>query len=413
MAVVGLGYVGLPTALALRAADHRVIGLDNRPERLAEIEQGRADLIPADRERLRAHRGRPAFELTTDPARLGAADAVLVCVPTPVDARLVPDLGALRAACATVVERAVPGQTLILTSTSYVGTTRDLLVKPLAARGLVPSRDLFVAFAPERIDPGRPAHMQQNTPRVVGGVGRSCGERAAEVLRETAGGVRLVGSAEAAEMCKLLENTFRAVNIAFANEFATACGALGLDPAEVLDAAATKPFGFMPFAPGPGAGGHCIPCDPHYLLWQLRGGPVSCRITEAAMNALAERPHRVAERALETLAEHGVARRGARVLLLGVAYKSGVADVRESPALTIIGALARAGAEVAYCDPLVPALTVDGRPVPRVTDPVASEWDLVLAHTLHPGQDLGWLDGTAPVLDATYRLADLARRSVV
>ncbi|WP_129840933.1 nucleotide sugar dehydrogenase [Streptomyces sp. RFCAC02] len=421
VAVVGLGYVGLPTAIALRTAGHRVVGLDVDPRRIDLITRGGADLLPHDQDRLGAYVGRPGFALTGDPAALAGADAVVVCVPTPVDRHLVPDLTALRAACETVVRHARAGQTIVLASTSYVGTTRELLVGPLAARGLVPGHDVHVACAPERVDPGRPKHAQETTTRVVGGLSPACGLRAAEILRGTAGAIHTVGSPEAAELTKLLENTFRAVNISLANEFADIAGGLGLDPAEIVEAAATKPFGFMPFWPGPGAGGHCIPCDPHYLLWQSRARRTPLPVTEAAMTALAARPGAVAERALGLLAERGVPRHDARVLVVGVAYKPGVADVRESPAVEILAALSAAGVRVAYTDPLIPALTAGGR-VLRHLDPWAPAgdpedtgpaWDLVVVHTAHPGQDLTWLDERTPVLDATYRLRDVGHRVVL
>lgn len=419
VAVVGLGYVGLPTALALLAVGAPVIGLDSDPGRLADIRRGRVDLLPEDRDRLTAHAGGPSFDLTTDPARLAGADAVVICVPTPVDARRLPDLRALKAACAAAVAHAHPGQTLVLASTSWVGTTRELLLRPLEARGLSPAHDVFVACAPERIDPGNVGHPQRTVRRVVGGASPECARRAAAFLEPVAAGVHVVGSPEAAELTKLLENTFRAVNIALANEFADIAGHLGLDAAEIVDAAATKPYGFLPFQPGPGAGGHCIPCDPHYLLWQLRGGRVAAPVTETAMAALAARPHTVACRALDLLAERSAApgggvSRGARVLLAGVAYKPGVADCRESPALAIMADLAEAGADVAYTDPLVPELRLGTRLLHSHPDPGGARWDLVLVHTLHPGQDTGWLHAQpGPVLDATYRFDILKHRYLV
>ncbi|WP_344292045.1 nucleotide sugar dehydrogenase, partial [Streptomyces synnematoformans] len=301
MAVVGLGYVGLPTALALLAAGAPVVGVDSDPRRLEAVRRGRVDLLPDERRRL----GGPSFTLTADPARLAGADAVVICVPTPVDARRRPEPTALRAACAAAVARAHRGQTLVLVSTSWVGTTRELLLRPLEARGLRPGQDVFVACAPERIDPGNAAHPQHTVRRVVGGVSPECARRAAAYVEPVAAGIHVVGSPEAAELTKLLENTFRAVNIALANEFAAIAGHLGLDAAEIVDAAATKPYGFLPFQPGPGAGGHCIPCDPHYLLWRLRGERVPAPVTETAMAALAARPHTVARRALDLLAGRG------------------------------------------------------------------------------------------------------------
>jgi nucleotide sugar dehydrogenase len=222
-----------------------------------------------------------------------------------------------------------------------------------------------------------------------------------------------VSSLEAAELTKLVENTFRAVNIALANEFADISGALGLDVTEVIDAAATKPFGFMPFRPGPGVGGHCIPCDPHYLLWQLRAARLPAPVIDAAMTAVAARPRQVAGRAVEVLAAAGRSILDADVLLLGVAYKAGVGDVRESPAIELVRHLRRAGARLTYADPLVPRLVVDGAAVARADAAQQQRWDLVLVHTVHPGQDTAWLATQPLVLDATYRLRDLPGRQVV
>ena len=261
VAVVGLGYVGLPTALAFQAAGRTVLGLDLSERRLADIRGGRVDLVDSDRDRLAAagDTGSGTFELDHAVGRLSEARTVIVCVPTPVDAHLIPDLSMLRSASASVVAHAVEGQILILTSTAYVGATKDLLAGPLAARGLVAGTDVAVAFSPERIDPGNDRHAHEGVPRVVGGVTSACAERAAVALGGYANHVHRVSSAEAAEMTKLVENTFRAVNIALANELAEISGVLDLDVMEVINAAATKPYGFMPFFPGPGVGGHCIP----------------------------------------------------------------------------------------------------------------------------------------------------------
>ncbi|GGU99242.1 nucleotide sugar dehydrogenase [Actinomadura cremea] len=406
VAVIGLGYVGLPTALAFHARGLRVLGVDLDAGRLEDIRSGRVDLLHTDRERLRA--AGDALAVTADPAAAAAADAVLICVPTPVNRQLAPDLGALSAACATAVAHARPGQTIVLTSTTYVGSTRDMLVAPLAARGLRVGTDVFVAFSPERIDPGNDRHAHEDVPRVVGGVTPRCAVRAREVLGRYAERLHRVSSAEAAEMTKLLENTFRAVNIALVNEFADAAGVLGLDVMEVIEAAATKPYGYMPFFPGPGAGGHCIPCDPHYLLWQLRGDRLNPPVVAAAMNAIATRPRQVVERARQVLSDAGRGLAGADVLVLGVAYKPGVEDLRGSPALEIIDGLLAAGAGVAYHDPLVSELVTEGGTKLASVDPRPA--DLVIAHTPQPGVDLGALPHDQLVLDATYRFPGTARR---
>ncbi|BAJ27105.1 MULTISPECIES: nucleotide sugar dehydrogenase [Kitasatospora] len=413
VAVVGLGYVGLPTALALLGAGRTVIGLDVSPARLEAIRRQDVDLLPSDLDRLAAAVDDPRFALTDDPALLADASVVIVCVPTPVDAHLVPDLDALAAACATAVAHAVPGQLLMLTSTTYVGCTRDLVLRPLLARGLTPGEDVHVAFSPERIDPGNAHHAQDRTPRVVGGATPRCTELAAEALLLTAPSVHRVSSPEAAEMSKLYENTFRAVNIALANEFADNCRGLGLDPLEVIEAAATKPYGFMPFYPGPGVGGHCIPCDPHYLLWQLRGLRIASPLIDTAMTAIAGRPRQVVQRVRELLGDRGRPLTGARVLLVGVSYKPGVADLRESPALEILEELGELGASAAFHDPLVPSARLHGAVLHSVADPAAEEWDLIVVHTVQPGSDLAWLAGREPVLDATYRLSGVPAKAVL
>lgn len=405
VAVLGMGYVGLPTALGLHAAGVPVIGIDHSAARLAEIRAGRADLIDADQRRLDKALSQEDFELTGNPARLADADAVLVCVPTPVDDHLLPDIEPLRGACRTVLEHARPGQTLILTSTSYVGTTQELLIEPLRARGLTPGVDVFVASSPERIDPGNTTHTQQETPRIVGGVTPACSERARRIVGVLTPQVHAVTSPEAAEMTKLLENSFRAVNIALANEFADICQDLGLDPLEITRAAATKPYGFMAFQPGPGVGGHCIPCDPHYLLWQLRAARRTAPLLNQAMTAIAERPAQVLERVMGTLSRAGRGLGGARVLVVGVAYKPGVRDVRSSSALDIITLLSDRGAAVSFHDVLVPEVRLaDGSTAHSVPRPSGSDYDLVLIHTAHPGHDHAWIADCPLVVDYTYRL---------
>jgi UDP-N-acetyl-D-glucosamine dehydrogenase len=414
VAIVGLGYVGLPTALALLGRASQIIGYDISGDRLRAIESGDVDLSDLDRVRLARAREDENFRLTTDPAVLAEADAVIICVPTPVDENHVPDLVALRSACRTVVEHAHAGQTIILTSTSFVGTTRQLLVAPLHQRGLAVGTDVYVAFSPERIDPGNPDHVQRDTPRVVGGATGSCSARAARAIGQLTDSVYLVSSPEAAELTKLYENIFRAVTLALANEFGDVCGTLGLDPIEVTLAAATKPYGFLAAFPGPGVGGHCIPCDPHYLLWQLRGHDRPTPLIQQAMQSIHARPARVVERAAEVLAGSGRSLAGAKVIVVGVSYKAGVSDVRESPALLIIDGLAERGADVAYHDPLVPVIhTPQGRALSNTAAPGSLGWELTIIHMVHPSADYSWVSGCARVLDATYLFDGAADRSVV
>lgn len=414
VAVVGMGYVGLPTALSLAGHGAEIIGCDVSESRLTEIKSGRADLLDRDRARLTRHLQGELIKLTTEPTSVSSAEVIVICVPTPIDAHQTPDLTALSAACGSVVDNASVGQTIVLTSTTYVGCTRALLVRPLQARGLEVGRDVFVAFSPERIDPGVAAHSPDSTPRVVGGATAACTERAMEVLRHSASTMYCVSSPEVAEMSKLLENTFRAVNIALANEFSDAARELQVDIIEVIQAAATKPYGFMPFYPGAGAGGHCIPCDPHYLLWQMRARRFDSPLMRTAMTAIVTRPRAVVTLARQMLGEAGRQTFGARVLVVGVTYKPGVADLRESPALEILDQLASAGARVAFADPLIEYLeTPHAGRLTGEEDPSSVEWDLVLVHTLHADADYTWLADHPVVLDMTYRVGDMLHRRVV
>lgn len=413
-AIVGLGYVGLPTALALHGRCSRIIGIDVDSGRLRDIRARDVDLAGPDRSRLEAALADSSLELSNEPAAISAADAVIICVPTPVDGEHVPDLSALRSATADVVRNARPGQTIILTSTTYVGTTRDVLLQPLEQRGLGVGTDVFVAFSPERIDPGNLDHKHRETPRVVGGATPECGTRAGWVIGQLTDTVYLVSSPDAAEATKLYENIFRAVTLALANEFADACGAVGLDPIEVTLAAGTKPYGFLGAFPGPGVGGHCIPCDPYYLLWQLDRQGRSAPLIEQAMRSIRLRSARVVERAEETLAADGRRLAGAGVIVVGVSYKAGVSDLRESPALPLIEELTRRGAAVSYYDPLIPRLQLtDGAELVSVPLPRGADWDLAVVHTIHPDVGYSWVRDCPRVLDATYQFEDAPHRLVV
>lgn len=402
--IVGLGYTGLPTALAFAGAGAQVHGFDIDPVRLDRVRALDVDVLERDRSRLQAALASEHFELGDDPEILRDADTVVICVPTPVDEGRAPDLGPLTSACAAVVERAHAGQLLILTSTTYVGCTTDLLVEPLRARGLVAGRDVAVAFSPERIDPGNEEFPSERVPRVVGGATASCSARAGDAIAVAASSVHLVSSPEVAEMAKLVENTFRAVNIALANELASASRTLGVDVLEVIEAAATKPFGFMPFYPGPGAGGHCIPCDPHYLLWTLRGLDQRAPLIEETMARIAARPAEIVRQCVALLQDAGLRQTDSHVHVVGVAYKADVADTRESPALQILSELAALGVQVTYSDPRVPrVLLPTGLELTHVEDPAIAAPDLVVVHTLHRGVDTRWLLDHPRVLDATYR----------
>jgi nucleotide sugar dehydrogenase len=421
VAVVGLGYVGLPTAIALRGAGAQIVGIDVSSMRLEQIRGGHAELLSSEQEALHGYLAEGGFHLTDQIDALSAADLVLICVPTPIDNQRRPDAELLRRACAAVVEHARAGQTLVLTSTTYVGTTRELLVQPLAARGLCVGEDVFVAFAPERIDPGVADHEQLRTPRVIGAVTETCFRRASELLRHTCREVHRVSSPEAAEMVKLYENTFRAVNIALAFEMAEACKVHDLDPIEVTDGAATKPFGFMAHYPSAGVGGHCIGVDPHYLLHPLREQGRPAMVAEEALRKIAGRPRHVVWRAHELLVAGGGRLKDARVLIVGVSYKPGVADSREAPAVEIIERLQAEGAHVDFHDPHVPSLHIDGETLHGVDpDPRRDgsgfgpeDYDLAIIVTIHPDHDYGWLRRCRTVLDCTYRTPAGGQRFVL
>jgi len=409
VAILGLGYVGLPTALSLLHDGVTVIGVDISQSRLRAIREGRVDLIDSDHDRLATFVEDPALTLTDDVAALQQADAVFICVPTPVDEHLSPDLAALKMACATAVAHAVPDQVIVLTSTSYVGCTREFLAEPLIARGFTPGQDIFVAFSPERIDPGNKIYTQESVPRVIGGITNECTRRAGAIVNRVTKRLHEVSSPEAAELTKLYENTFRAVNIALANEMADVSASLGVDVHEVIEAASTKPYGFTPFSPGTGVGGHCIPCDPHYLLWQLRAAHASAPVIQQAMQSIALRPGQIVQQTVARLSMDDIGIRGARILVLGVAYKPGVADVRESPAIRILAELRQLGAISEYSDRLVPVVHLGNGEVMRSTvDPAGRSYDAVIIHAIHPGTPLEWLRSRR-VIDPSGRLRPLTR----
>ncbi len=410
VAVVGLNHAGLPSALALHRAGFRVAGIDTSASRLGDIRDSRAEALGVPREELRERLADPEFVLGSDLAAVASATTVLIFVPAALDAQRHPSLEALKRTCAAVVQHARAGQTIVLTSASHVGSTRELLVEPLEQRGLRVGEDVFVAFSPERAEPGVPEHAQLQVPRVVGAVSERCFAQASQVLRHLSESLHRVSSPETAEMVKLYESTFRAVNIALAFEMADACRLQQVDPVEVTAAAATKPFGFMPHLPSAGVGGHGIGVDPQCLLHPLRERGRPARLAEEAMRTVAARPRRVAMRAHELLQRSGERLRDARVLVVGATYKPGVADCTGAPAIEIMSWLAAEGVQVEYHDPLVPTVRVDEDdlysidPDPR-RDPSGfgpEDYDLVIVVTIQPGHDYGWLRRCPQVLDCTY-----------
>jgi nucleotide sugar dehydrogenase len=406
IAVVGLGYVGLPTALSLHEAGFQVSGVDINENRVRAIRECRVDSASVGAELLQDALASSRFGLSGDAGVLSAADVVIIAVPTPVDEAHAPDMRALESACESYVSAARVGQTVVLTSTTYVGCTTALLADPLRAAGFEVGTDVHVAFSPERLNPGSASFSQTDVPRVVGGVTPACTEAAAEVLAPIASEIHMVSSPDVAEMTKLVENTFRAVNIALANEFAEAASAFSIDVREVLDASASKPYGFMPFRPGPGVGGHCIPCDPHYLLWGLHSERVYSPVVEQAMVSISSRPLRVVDRVEEVLRGAGKSLSDARIVLVGMSYKPGVQDVRESPSIGIATLLRRRGATVTAHDACLNEniFDGDGKVIELKDPPKGREVDLAVVLTDQGGCDLEWLEDMGLVLDASFAL---------
>ena len=358
--VIGLGYVGLPLAAEFARAGFRVIGYDVSERVVGLINQGGShikDVKPSD---VAAIVKEGKLVATTNPADLGEADAISIAVPTPLVKTRDPDMSYVLAATETAASVARSGQLIVLESTTYPGTTRELLQPAIEARGLVVGRDVFIAFSPERVDPGNAKWHTKNTPKVVGGITPACTEVAAALYGASIDTVVSVSSPEAAELTKLLENTFRSVNIALVNEMAIMCDKLGVDVWEVIDAAATKPFGFMRFTPGPGIGGHCIPLDPHYLAWKMRTLNYKTRFIDLASEINSEMPAYVVEKVGAALNDERKAVNGSRVLVIGVAYKKDIDDFRESPALDVMRLLELQGADVVYHDPYVPSFVENG-----------------------------------------------------
>ncbi|MFW6079860.1 MAG: nucleotide sugar dehydrogenase, partial [Gemmatimonadota bacterium] len=357
--VVGLGYVGLPLSVALAEGVERVVGFDVSEAVVEGVNAGRSHVSDVPGERLAALVEAGRFEATRDFGRLAECDAISICVPTPLRKTGDPDVSYVVAAGEAVAEAVRPGQLVILESTTYPGTTRELLLPLLESKGLAVGGDVFLCFSPERVDPGNREWTVENTPKVIGGITERCVEVGTALYGRALETVVPVGSTEAAELAKLLENTFRAVNIALVNEMAQAADRLGVDVFEVIEAAATKPFGYMKFLPGPGIGGHCIPLDPHYLAWKMKTLSYKTRLIELAGEINAEMPQYVVEKVQDALNRHRKAVNGSRVLVLGVAYKRDVGDTRESPALDVIRLLDEKGAEVGYHDPHVPELVLE------------------------------------------------------
>jgi len=393
--IMGLGYVGLPLAVAFCEEGHDVIGLDVDPRRVDATQRGESYVEDVPSERVRAVGDR--LTATTRHADLADAAAVLIAVPTPLTRNREPDLGALLSAGSALAGVLREGQLVVLESTSYPGTTRERLVPLLEESGLAAGRDFQVAFSPERVDPGRADYTMRTTPKLVGGYTEACLARAVALYDEVCDDVVPLSSLESAELAKLLENVFRSVNIALVNELAMLCDRMGIDIWEVVDAAATKPYGFMRFDPGPGMGGHCLPVDPFYLSWRAREYDTPTEFIELAGEVNQRMPYFCVEKLTRALNEHSKPVRGSRVAIVGVSYKAGVGDLRESPALKIMQLLAEQGAELAYHDDHVPDLAelkLSSEPL----DAALAGCDAAVIVTAHPGLDVASVVEGAPLV---------------
>ncbi len=388
VAILGLGYVGLPLAVVFGEAGFQVTGIDPDHTKVDSLKKG-VSYIPDVKSDVIAQMVKSGIlKATTDFSVLKEMDAVSICVPTPLRQTGDPDMSYIRSATEELAKFMHKGMVVVLESTTYPGTTREVLLPRLGTdQGLKVGQDWFLGFSPERVDPGREDWTTRNTPKVIGGITPNCGEVAAAWYGVAIEKVHVVSSTEAAEMAKLLENTFRMINIGLVNEMAIMCERLGVDVWEVIEAAATKPFGFMKFTPGPGLGGHCIPIDPLYLSWKMKSFNYNARFIELASEINTNMPRYVVQRVMEALNERGRALKGSRILVLGVAYKADIDDVRESPALDVIGLLQKKGARVDYHDPYIPHIhhEYDGWQMDTVKDLMQNikDADLVVIITNH------------------------------
>ncbi|HJQ65378.1 MAG TPA: nucleotide sugar dehydrogenase [Gemmatimonadales bacterium] len=398
--IVGLGYVGLPLVMELIHAGYKVLGFDISTRVVEGLNAGRSHIkdIPSEAVAKAVQSGK--FSATTDLSRLSEPDAISIAVPTPLSKTKDPDVSYVISATESIKKTLRRGQLVILESTTYPGTTRELMLPSLEGTGLKVGEDFFLAFSPERVDPGNPKYGTRNTPKVVGGITPNCLAVTMALYQPAIERLVPVSSTEAAELVKILENTFRSVNIGLVNEMAIVCDKLGVDVWEVIEAAATKPFGFMKFTPGPGVGGHCIPLDPHYLAWKMRTLNYRTRFIELAGEINAGMPEYWVERIADQLNEKGKAVRGSKVLVLGVAYKKDIDDVRESPALDVIRLLERRGAVVSYHDAHVAKLHEDGVELTSVplTAQTLRAVDCVVIVTDHSNVDYALVGREAPVV---------------
>lgn len=407
IAVVGMGYVGLPLAVAFAKRGFKVIGIDTLEKKVELLNQGKSYVPDVEGEIIEDLRDKGKLEATQEFAVLRDVDGIMICVPTPLSKTRDPDLKYVVSAVKEVKKYLRKGQLVSLESTTYPGTTEELVKPLLEESGLLEGTDFFLAFSPERIDPGNRVYTFENTPKVVGGVTPRSTEIIAFLYNQVLEKVVPVSSAKVAEMAKLLENTFRSVNIALANEMSIMCNILGVDVWEVIEAAGTKPFGFMKFYPGPGIGGHCIPIDPLYLSWKLKTLNYNARFIQLASEINTNMPRYVVERIADVLNEEAKSIKGSRILILGISYKKDVADTRESPAFDIIELLEAKGAQVSYHDPFVGEAYINGkkRKSVELTDKLLKNIDCAVITTDHTQLDYRRIFKLAPLVLDTKNVA--------
>lgn len=417
VAIIGLGYVGLPLAVEFASAGLETVGIDLNEEKVTQVNAGESYIADVPSIAVRDLVDTGKLRATTEASALAEIDCICISVPTPLSKSKDPDISYIVGACDMIVQYFRPGVLIVLESTTYPGTTEGVILSRLHVGGALVGKDFFLAFSPERVDPGNEQWKTRNTPKVIGGVTSRCTEVATALYRHAVDTLIPVSSPAAAEMVKILENTFRSVNIGLVNEIALICDRLNLNVWEIIDAAATKPFGFMKFTPGPGLGGHCIPIDPLYLSWKMRGLNYEARFVDLADIVNSEMPHHVVMKVMDGLNDDGKALMGARVLVLGAAYKSDIDDVRESPALLIIEQLRKKGADVVYNDPHIPDLSGEIEGDLRsmaLSEEELARTDCAVVVTAHSTYDWRWIaEHTELVVDTRNALVGLQGKARV
>lgn len=420
--VIGLGYVGLPLSMTFCDAGYRVYGLDLSESKVKSLNKGTSYIPDVPSAEVAKHIKSKKFEAFPNFSHLANSDVIVICVPTPLSKTKDPDMSYIVSAVEQICKNLQKGQLVILESTTYPGTTREYMLHAIETEGRKKfgkfecGKDFFIAFSPERVDPGNPKFNTYNTPKVVGGLTPQCGDLASIFYAQCMEKVIRVSSPESAEMVKLLENTFRAVNIGLVNEVAIMCEKLGIDCWEVIEAASSKPFGFMPFYPGPGLGGHCIPIDPSYLSWKLRSLNYTARFIELATTINSSMPHFVCDKVALALNNQGRAVKNSKILIMGVAYKKDIDDLRESPSIEIIHGLEKRGAHIDYYDPYIPTMDYEGLKMKSVTwsKDLAKKYDMVVITTDHSNVDYAsLLKSSKLILDTRNALKDFKDERIV